>query len=356
MLETQENLDFRGEVTNYGVHSIYSFPGRFPPQLPAYFIEKYNPEIVCDCFGGSGTTAVEAKMHGCHAIHMDIMPISLMLARVKTHEYTQMEFHHGLTTLNRMLDSSDYTKTEIPRFLLQRLTKNGMDDYYFPLDVVKQIITTRECIDLIQEKHVREFAKLCGAQCLRRCSNIDQKGNEWKRAGPIHCNPNYISQFRTVIDQAHVKFIDFQDKNPKFLNEKVPSIIDTRTEWLTRSFDLLMTSPPYGTNNVVNYPNIHQFAHLFFCDDEPPEPIWFIQTTPQLNLYFNRVLPFLKQDGHAVIVVAPSFTDDWKVMTINILENQGLELTGSTCRSIDPGRKSSARPITSEWVLEFKKK
>jgi hypothetical protein len=64
------------------IHEI-SYRACFKPQLPAYFIERLTGEgdVVYDPFGGRGTTAVEAALHGRNVISNDVNPLSAILSR-----------------------------------------------------------------------------------------------------------------------------------------------------------------------------------------------------------------------------------------------------------------------------------
>ena len=64
------------------IHEI-SYRACFKPQLPAYFIERLtrDVEVVYDPFGGRGTTAVEAALHGRTVLTNDVNPLSAILIR-----------------------------------------------------------------------------------------------------------------------------------------------------------------------------------------------------------------------------------------------------------------------------------
>jgi hypothetical protein len=64
------------------IHEI-SYRACFKPQLPAYFIERLSREgdLVYDPFGGRGTTAVEAALHGRAVLTNDVNPLSAILTR-----------------------------------------------------------------------------------------------------------------------------------------------------------------------------------------------------------------------------------------------------------------------------------
>lgn len=347
-------LDFEGEVTNYGVHSIYSYPARFIPQIPRFFIQKYNPDVVCDCFGGSGTTVVEAKLHGVFGIHMDIMPISFMLAKTKTHEFTFAEMKHGEFEINEALDNLRYGP--LIEGYRRALTFRGDEEYYFTGTVQQEIQAIREAILFgIRNTYNKYFYSLCAAQALRSCSQADPRNYEWVKAkSPALKNKSYVEAFRQKISRARRSFDEYYQMHPQYFNGIVPRVIDTKKGFLRESIDLIVTSPPYGKlEHVINYPDIHKFSHLFFCKEPDPKKRDFIQSMSDLGLYMTKVLGFLKKGGHCIVVVAPSANDDWVVGTANVLKNNGLEKVKHYERRIPDNRKYSARGIKTEWVLDY---
>ena len=67
------------------VHTVYSYPARFPSSIARWAIERFTREgdTVYDPYLGSGTTAVEAVLLGRHAVGCDINPFALWLTRTK---------------------------------------------------------------------------------------------------------------------------------------------------------------------------------------------------------------------------------------------------------------------------------
>ena len=79
------DLDFAGHKTQYASHGLHSFAAKFPPQLVRWGIERYSEpgQAVLDPMSGSGTTLVEARLLGRHALGADIDPLARLIARVK---------------------------------------------------------------------------------------------------------------------------------------------------------------------------------------------------------------------------------------------------------------------------------
>jgi site-specific DNA-methyltransferase (cytosine-N4-specific) len=352
-----QDLDFTGAVSS-GVHLIYSFPARFIKEIPAYFIEKYDPEIVCDCFSGSGTTLVEAKLRGKQAIGIDIMPIALMCARVKTAEFTQGMLTRISMSVDEMIDHL-HVDEPIPRKIVEGVTSHGNLEWFFSKEVIQQVVAVSNGIKKLAVSDVaKDFVRLCAAQCLRRCSNASDESLHWRRpkgGATTRSNKNYTGEVRGYVQKMIKTFQDYYDQHPQFMNGLQPTIIDSRFSWVSGQFDLIVCSPPYGAFSVIDYEEIHEFSHLFFCDEPAPTRKYFIQTFPQLQLYFSKVVPWLMKGGHAVVVVSPSHTDDWVTGTIGMMKNLGLKLIEKTPRIVDPSKKYSGNVIKKEWVLEFEK-
>lgn len=69
---------------SHSIHYGVSYRASFKPELPAFFLDRYlskNKGVVLDPFGGRGTTSIQANLEGHFAIHNDISPMSLFLAR-----------------------------------------------------------------------------------------------------------------------------------------------------------------------------------------------------------------------------------------------------------------------------------
>lgn len=80
-----QDLDFREQNSGYASHHFYSFPAKFPPQLPHKFIQALTlpGDVVLDPMMGSGTTVLEAFLTGRQGLGLDIDPLALMLTKTK---------------------------------------------------------------------------------------------------------------------------------------------------------------------------------------------------------------------------------------------------------------------------------
>lgn len=71
------------------VHSIHQYTGKFIPQLVDYFLERdlKKSKIILDPFVGSGTTLVQANIHGIPSFGIDVSKFNVLLSNAKIQQY-----------------------------------------------------------------------------------------------------------------------------------------------------------------------------------------------------------------------------------------------------------------------------
>ncbi|MBI4392574.1 MAG: hypothetical protein HY556_02090 [Euryarchaeota archaeon] len=77
-------LEWEGGHGHRFTHDLFRFPGKFHPPLVEHVLRSADPKAVIDPMAGVGTVAVEAKAAGIPSLSIDIDPVSVFFARVKT--------------------------------------------------------------------------------------------------------------------------------------------------------------------------------------------------------------------------------------------------------------------------------
>ncbi|WP_325047911.1 DNA methyltransferase [Leptospira santarosai] len=91
---------------SHSIHYSVSYRASFKPELPAFFLDRYlskSKGVVFDPFGGRGTTSIQANLAGHCAIHNDISPMSLFLAKSR-------QTIPSLDSMEKILDRLDLKK------------------------------------------------------------------------------------------------------------------------------------------------------------------------------------------------------------------------------------------------------
>ena len=255
--------DFRKSDTKEYTHCFHNYPAMMIPQVARKLLELYGARggWLLDPYCGTGTSLVEASIFGMNAVGCDINPLVRLIASAKTTELS--------------LDALDNHMESLQNGLTQaRLAKNGMTsislphilnrDYWFSNDVAKRLSMIREHVLSVEDAVVRDFLWVAFSETVRECSYT--KNGEFKlvrmRAEKLEShNPDVFGIFRGKLARnkeglsAYIERrqdVDVLVTDANTANGETPSA--------PKSFDLVITSPPYGDSpTTVAY---GQFSRL----------------------------------------------------------------------------------------------
>jgi len=264
-LRPREEWSFRDvgrSQTTAFTHDYHRYPAKFIPQIVRKLIEDYAPkntQIVCDPFGGCGTTLVEAKMLGHRSIGFDINPVAKLITQTKT---TAIKPGTLINYRERFLQYYDAA----PRVSYQHHPRIG---YWFEEETVAELDRIYYAIKKIKNHNVRRFFLCAFSHNLKNCSRWLMKSIK-----PTIDKDKVIP----VPKQSFLRHLDSMiRKNELFYTElaakgrlKVPATMYRRDSTKTfpmesESVDLIVTSPPYVTS--YEYADLHQLTLLWFGDD-----------------------------------------------------------------------------------------
>jgi DNA modification methylase len=262
-----DNLD--SQQTNYLTHSYHRYPAKFIPQIVRKLIDDYAPnknQIICDIFGGCGTTLLESKLSGHKSIGFDINPIAKLITQTKITPINPKTLQRQRA---RFLEY--YEKTKPVSF-----KHHNRIDYWFEQDVVKELNRIYFAIKKIKNPNIRRFFLCAFSHNLKNCSRWLMKSiKPTVDKDKVFPDPQVV--FLRHLDSMVKKNQEFYTQllDAKHLNVPANMYRADSTKKLpvrSESIDLIVTSPPYVTS--YEYADLHQLSLLWFGDD-PDFKKWY---------------------------------------------------------------------------------
>ena len=193
-------------VNQYLTHWIYPYRGKFHPQMVRALLNIVGAKRgsrVLDPYLGSGTTALEASLLGVDCVGIDLSPLCVLLARVKTQSHKVIR--------------------EIRLAVTDLLGRSDLD----PADQTTAEHEHPAVADFIQVARMVTFSDMA-----RR-----------KREGGPYFRKNLQAMLQSV--QAHVNAIAQFKITPGNVSASIGDARSMRSV-KTNSIDAVVTSPPYS--------------------------------------------------------------------------------------------------------------
>lgn len=248
--------------------SILNYPAMMVPSVQEPIIEALSYALnknvsLMDPFMGASNTLVTGMKYGMNVFGQDINPLSILLSQVKTSFYQKEELIDAekrvISTING--DNSDVIEISFINI-----------DKWFTKDIQVELSKIYRAIRREQNLKIRKFFWVVLAETIRLTSN-DRTSTFKMHMRPIEeINSRQISAIKTFtsISKKNIKnisdYISVLIQSGHIKKEKYVKNIDvvwgdTNSEIKTKkTFNLLVTSPPYGDNQTtVTY---GQFSYL----------------------------------------------------------------------------------------------
>lgn len=252
----KEILTKTKEESRLKMHSFHRYYGKLIPAIPRAYIREFTNEgdFVFDPFSGSGTTALEAKYLDRNFVGVEINPLSVMIANIKTRDYdiNVLKKIADQLFINIDKDVELIADNEYP-FCINR------DHWFKPYvqeDLIRIkrnfIITIEECLK-DKDDFEKYYQFLCGvlSAIVKQVSNADtmhvfpgisKRVRRLESEGKI--NINVYDTFRKALDKRIKYVIEIgEHKTKSTILQGDSSTIDL-SEYYDK-IDLIVTNPPY---------------------------------------------------------------------------------------------------------------
>jgi len=291
------------------VYNWFYYKEGFSRDLVFSLISQFGIEkgaVVLDPFCGSGTTLLACRQKGVSSIGLDVLPISVFSARVKTTDYDAEELKeaakHLLKTKFRKIGY------EYPSFIKRFFSKYALED----------ISVFRHAVMEIESKKLRDFFMLALLNAAMKCSYA------WKDGGVLKIRKKPAPPLRVMLRRVIYNMIrDLEhfwriEDSQKFQNavhfenletqpcESMVEQCDARRMKIdNESVDAVITSPPYLNN--IDYTKVYEIEQFILHQHEEPGVRSYIGLGKELE---NDILPELDMPPAAVAY----FTDMKEVL------------------------------------------
>ena len=303
-----DDWTFVHESPKMHVHGLHNYPARMHPPVARKAIRLFatHGDLVLDPFCGSGGVLVEAKIQGYRSVGIDINPLACLLARVKSsplnpntlyREWRLLLFdiRNELRTpqissiVKTLKKASKIEDKERKKTLVKEVKKDfqnihiNVPDfstinvfYWFKPKSIADLAVTKNCIDKIEEKEIRDFFYVCFSNTVRQVSGT-RKGEFKLYRIPVDKwndhNPDTLGTFaRTVVtniakmgefyevckrnDANNTLSLVLQSDTRKIFTSEFPKegkevLFEKNGDEIKGKVNLIVTSPPYGDSGTT---------------------------------------------------------------------------------------------------------
>jgi site-specific DNA-methyltransferase (cytosine-N4-specific) len=241
--------DFKGVKTKPHTHIFHTYPAMFIPQVARRLLLTYTKkgDTICDIFCGSGTALVESRLVGRNSYGIDLNPLAIFLAKVKTTPIDPNRLSSDYLKLLDRIRKIKIDSTEIPKF------KNI--EFWFKEKVIIELTKIKKAINTIKDENTRNFFMVAFSEIVRKSSN--SKNGEFKlvriKGEKLeNFNPNVLELFKQKVEANISGMSDFYNDVAKESWAKIILGDSSQDNGIKEnSIDCVITSPPYGDSRTT---------------------------------------------------------------------------------------------------------
>lgn len=262
------NWTFEGTDTQYLTHGLHNYPARMVPEIPDTLLGYYKDQgvieegdLVYDPFSGSGTTAVEGRLHGLNAEGNDINPFAVMLSEAKAIPLERGGLSEARDALINGLsqDLRDVREEYDQLGEVDWLEMPEVRDGWFPEPQLHELTAIRDRIDSLEDAFGEAYARFFRIVLSHTTRKISyQRNGEYKRyrlseEDRAEHNPDVEPIFMEKLKQNMKKMQDYSNRVDHGL-DTIIHYSDSRTaveDVGENQADIVITSPPYGDHQTT---------------------------------------------------------------------------------------------------------
>ena len=241
--------DFKGERTKSYTHGLHTYPAMFIPQVARRLLQTYSKknDTICDIFCGSGTALVGSRLLSRNSYGIDLNPLAIFLAEVKTTEINPSKLTKEYFPLMDRIRKIKDNEIQRPNFF--------NIDFWFKEKVIIQLAKIKKAINSIRDENIENFFLVSFSETVRLSSNT--KNGEFKlvripKDKLENYNPDIMGIFRKKTESNIKGMTDFYNNLDRKTWTKIICADSSKDNGIKEnSIDCIITSPPYGDSKTT---------------------------------------------------------------------------------------------------------
>jgi len=239
--------DFAGTNTQYSTHGIHTYLAAMIPQIPHRLLKMYANEDsrILDPFVGGGAVTTEAYLSGINATGIDVNTLAVLISQVKSTPIS----NQSLTKLLQNFDLAySDAKVEVPDF-----SARSNVEYWFKQEVFTPLsrirVAMEDVVGILDRDEQTQSLKLLQCVYSNTVRSVSLTYRNEIRLRRLQeedyqkFNPDTFNEFKTRLNTTieRIRLLPQNNVSTTIIegnSRKLPFAND--------SFDLVLTSPPYG--------------------------------------------------------------------------------------------------------------
>jgi len=228
--------------TGFGLFSLYKYPAKFIPQVPAYVMENYAKKgmKVFDPFAGFGTVGFVARIYGLEYELWDLNPLLELL-----HHLCEIEPNFSYKEL--MDKIKNYHQEFIPQW--------SNFEYWHPKEFIPLLSKAWGFYHYAADEYTKKLLLIPLLKAVKFFSYADEKIHKLYKSKHAKAKVEsliekdyeglFYSFLEDQFENLKQKLKEYQTLNPEKVNYKLKAGVDVLKEDLEEPVNILITSPPY---------------------------------------------------------------------------------------------------------------
>lgn len=291
------------------LHSVHPYPCKFPSATVREYL-KVSGRTVMDPFCGSGTTLLEAAMHGNNIAGVDVNPVAVMISKAKLARLGHDEVEYLAQFGKRVASTTSFKGCDLPDF-------HGKE-HWFSKGARESFGYLRNEVDMLgRDSDAWNVAATALSALVNKFSNQDTETRYARVDREI--DPLVVTKaFRAKLDSFLVGLNARGCLDQTLLQNIVLGDIRTDAAIKPNTVDLVITSPPYA--NTMDYYLYHKQrmnvlgfnfkeaqnqeigSRYEFSSKKAPKEKWDEDYLEALKSVYSK----LKKGGRAIYVIGDS--------------------------------------------------